>query len=195
MKDRLVECAMTLALMSALFTACSPRSDRSANERLVQELTDTLTLLSKEVDLNGFGVAIVSEKGVLYQNGFGFADVAAQKKYTDSTLQALASISKTFIGLAVLKVQLTVVGLRQRVSGQRDCRVGVERHVGEARRLGEVPPGVGVPGVDACAAVARSPFHSCLETVDPLGIEGIGADCCGHALERGWLRYAQVIAA
>ena len=96
---------MTLALMSALFTACSPRSDRSANERLVQELTDTLTLLSKEVDLNGFGVAIVSEKGVLYQNGFGFADVAAQKKYTDSTLQALASISKTFIGLAVLKAQ------------------------------------------------------------------------------------------
>jgi len=68
-------------------------------------LTDTLTKISDTTLFNGFGVAIVSDRDVLYQNGFGFADAAKKEKYTESTLQNIASISKTFIGIAVLKAQ------------------------------------------------------------------------------------------
>ncbi|WP_130735192.1 serine hydrolase [Flavobacterium sp. J27] len=68
-------------------------------------LTNEITELSKSGIFNGFAVAIVDEKGVLYQNGFGFSDIKQNKKYTDSTLQNIGSISKTFVGIALLKAQ------------------------------------------------------------------------------------------
>ncbi|MBK8613938.1 MAG: beta-lactamase family protein [Flavobacteriales bacterium] len=75
------------------------------NDALMQELTDSLVFLSKTADFNGFGVAVVGPQGVLYTNGFGLADVAKGIPYTERTVQPIASISKTFIGLAVLKAQ------------------------------------------------------------------------------------------
>lgn len=68
-----------------------------------QELTDSLVLFSKNADFNGFGVAIVGPEGVLYANGFGMADVSRHTLYTANTAQPIASISKTFIGLTVMK--------------------------------------------------------------------------------------------
>lgn len=68
-------------------------------------LTTEITDFSKNGIFNGFTVSIVNEKGTLYQKGFGFADIENQKKYTDSTIQNIASISKTFVGLALLKAQ------------------------------------------------------------------------------------------
>ena len=53
----------------------------------------------------GFSVAIVNEEGTLYENGFGFADKKANIKYTEKALQNIGSISKTFIGIALLKAQ------------------------------------------------------------------------------------------
>ncbi|MBK8950292.1 MAG: beta-lactamase family protein [Flavobacteriales bacterium] len=70
-----------------------------------QELSDSLELISKEADFNGFGIAVVDSTGVLYANGFGMADVARKTPYTANTRQPIASISKTFIGLAVMKAQ------------------------------------------------------------------------------------------
>jgi CubicO group peptidase (beta-lactamase class C family) len=42
---------------------------------------------------------------VLYQNGFGFADVENDIAYTAHTIQNIASVSKTLIGVALLKAQ------------------------------------------------------------------------------------------
>ncbi|RZL02213.1 MAG: class A beta-lactamase-related serine hydrolase, partial [Hymenobacter sp.] len=53
----------------------------------------------------GFGVAIVNRQGALYQHGFGFADASARKPYTIHTIQNIASVSKTVVGLALLKAQ------------------------------------------------------------------------------------------
>lgn len=55
--------------------------------------------------INGFGTAIVDKDGVLFQEGFGFARVEQQTPYTASTLQNIGSVSKTFIGLALMKAQ------------------------------------------------------------------------------------------
>ncbi|MBL0911194.1 MAG: beta-lactamase family protein [Bacteroidia bacterium] len=54
---------------------------------------------------NGFAVAIVDEKGTLYQQGFGFADISAGKPYTIHTIQNIASVSKTLVGIVLLKAQ------------------------------------------------------------------------------------------
>jgi CubicO group peptidase (beta-lactamase class C family) len=70
-----------------------------------KELTDSLTSISDTADFNGFGVAVVNDKGVLYQGGFGYANIATKEKYTENTIQNIASISKTFLGIAMLKAQ------------------------------------------------------------------------------------------
>jgi len=66
-------------------------------------LTNELEDIYAQGLTNGFGVAIVNEKGTLYSNGFGWADKANHIAYTENTIQHIASISKTLIGLALMK--------------------------------------------------------------------------------------------
>jgi CubicO group peptidase (beta-lactamase class C family) len=93
----------------SIFTlvSCKNRNQPKNNETNPQK--DSLTLEIKDASkngvFNGFAVSIVNDKGTLYQKGFGFSDIKSQKEYTDSTIQNIASISKTFVGLALLKAQ------------------------------------------------------------------------------------------
>ncbi len=71
-----------------------------------------LTQLSKELQqiyelghINGFSVAIVNADSILYAQGFGYSDIVRKKEYTANTVQPIASISKTVIGIALLKAQ------------------------------------------------------------------------------------------
>lgn len=96
-------------LGSILFTliSCST-SENKHSEKFIQtqnELTVKLEEVSKKVGVNGFGVALVNDKEVLYQNGFGIANVETKQKYNENTIQNIASVSKTFIGIALLKAQ------------------------------------------------------------------------------------------
>ncbi|WP_276168329.1 serine hydrolase domain-containing protein [Zobellia alginiliquefaciens] len=75
------------------------------NDSISKKLTSELQQISANGNLVGFSVAIVNEDGTLYEDGFGFADKKVNKKYTENTLQNIASISKTFIGVALLKAQ------------------------------------------------------------------------------------------
>ena len=68
-------------------------------------LTQALKELYSQGYINGFAVTLVNGSGPLYQKGFGYMDVAAKKLYTDSTIQNIASISKTFIGISLMKAQ------------------------------------------------------------------------------------------
>ena len=42
---------------------------------------------------------------MLYQNGFGVSDISNDAPYSENTLQNIASVSKTLIGIALLKAQ------------------------------------------------------------------------------------------
>ncbi|MFD2561979.1 serine hydrolase domain-containing protein [Aquimarina rubra] len=66
--------------------------------------------LQKEIDsiyrtskITGFGVSIMTSDKILYQNGFGYADIETKKKYTPRTIQNIGSVSKTFVGIALMK--------------------------------------------------------------------------------------------
>ena len=76
-------------------------------ELTAQTYSDSLTIeLTKHLnasDLPGFSVAIVNENGVLYQKGFGLANKENRKQFDSSTILNLGSVSKTVVGLALIK--------------------------------------------------------------------------------------------
>ena len=68
-------------------------------------ITIELTKLIKNSSLVGFGVAIVNKDSMVYAKGFGYADKKTKTPYTTHTEQTIASISKTFLGVALMKAQ------------------------------------------------------------------------------------------
>ena len=111
-KSRLKTCSLIICCL--LFCLC--RSKQSHNEIENQSngisIKDSLALavMDKSLDslyhtdiFNGFTATVVDSLGVVYNRGFGFADVASQNAYTPKTLINIASVSKMFIGVALLK--------------------------------------------------------------------------------------------
>jgi len=67
------------------------------------ELNEKIRAIFESSPLPGFAVVIVNDKKVRYQQAMGFADLENKQKYTKHTTQNIASISKTFIGVALMK--------------------------------------------------------------------------------------------
>jgi CubicO group peptidase (beta-lactamase class C family) len=86
-------------LLSILFLTLSV--GHAQNKRA--ELTQQLETLYRQSDFVGFSVAVVSKDSVLYQNAFGFADLENKKPYTVLTVQNIASVSKIFVGVCLMK--------------------------------------------------------------------------------------------
>jgi len=97
-----------LVLLTIAFCSCQPKTKTKGNEAIVpirDSLTHQLQTIHANGVINGFGAALVNEQGILYSKGIGFADVSSQKAYTDQSIQNIGSVSKTFIGLALLKAE------------------------------------------------------------------------------------------
>lgn len=99
-----------LIIVGLLLISCNKNNksvDKKSNK--LKSVTDSLTSELDEIyehdRIIGLSVAIVNKDTVLYENGFGYADIEQQKAYTAHTIQNIASISKTLIGLALLKAQ------------------------------------------------------------------------------------------
>ncbi|TXD52644.1 beta-lactamase family protein [Polaribacter sp. IC066] len=68
-------------------------------------LTKNLQSVFKKGTIVRFSVSIVDDQGFIYENGFGYTDIALTKKYTSNTTQNIASISKTLIVVSLLKAK------------------------------------------------------------------------------------------
>jgi len=91
-----------------IFLSCKQSTNNGGSNQApmwTDSLTAELNEIYKQGLINGCGVAIVNQNGIIYQNGFGYADVKNKKKYTDKTIQNIASISKTLLGIALFKAQ------------------------------------------------------------------------------------------
>lgn len=53
--------------------------------------------------LPGFGVSVFTQDKVIYSKGFGYADKKNKIAYTPKTIHNIGSVSKTFIGVAIMK--------------------------------------------------------------------------------------------
>lgn len=76
----------------------SPNPDPNAS------LTRKLDSILITRPYSGFVVGIVTKDTVLYQKGFGTADIKSNKPYTIHTLQNIGSVSKTLIGIALMQL-------------------------------------------------------------------------------------------
>jgi len=85
-----------------ILISCSVSKENKNNK---MALTNEINTIYNQKKFNGFAVSIVNENGTLYKNGFGFSDVENQIKYTTETIQNIGSVSKTFVGIALLKAQ------------------------------------------------------------------------------------------
>lgn len=96
------------ALIPLILISCfthTPTQQAIDQDDLRDSLSAQINAYYQQNIFNGFAVSIVNEAGTLYQQTFGSADVAGNKKYTDNTVQPVASVSKTLVGIALLKAQ------------------------------------------------------------------------------------------
>lgn len=87
-------------LLVTLF--CTTIGYSQSNKEII---TNELTALFKKSSLAGFGVAILNKHKVVYSKGFGFSNRENKTLYTTKTVQPIASISKTFLAVALMKAQ------------------------------------------------------------------------------------------
>ena len=98
-----------LLLVFVSFYSCKQKATADKEYDRETAIKDSLASVLNEVYKNGnfagFGVAIANANGVLYSGGVGYANAETKEKYTQNTLQPIASVSKTFIGVALMKAQ------------------------------------------------------------------------------------------
>jgi len=92
-----------------LFLGCKNESKNVFAEKVGAQLGQkkdslekTLQRIEKESPILGFGVSIVNADSIIFQKGFGISDFETKKPYTEKTVQPLASISKTVIGISIM---------------------------------------------------------------------------------------------
>ena len=101
-----------LSLLAACVLFCSCQKNKQNEPRDViarihtkDSLITQLSELQTQGYFNGVGVAVADSSGTLLSRGFGYQDMQAKTAYTPQTVQTIGSVSKTFIGLALLKAQ------------------------------------------------------------------------------------------
>jgi CubicO group peptidase (beta-lactamase class C family) len=100
--------AWLLVLVFGLcITGCSKHKtdEEKSPPQSVTELEQRIRAILEETHTPGVGVALVTKEDVPWVAGIGKADVAADKDVTTDTLLRVGSISKSFVSLAVLKLQ------------------------------------------------------------------------------------------
>lgn len=90
-----------LVLLLLFLTSCSPSKDQ------VIPIDQLDTMFSKEIPADEPGGAILIMKGekIIFEKGYGLADLETKTKITPQTLFNLGSISKTFVANAILMLQ------------------------------------------------------------------------------------------
>jgi CubicO group peptidase (beta-lactamase class C family) len=101
---------LVLILFMGLGLSCQDKknSEKAKEDNQISirdSLTSELNQIHKAGFINGFGVALIDQDGILYQAGIGFSDLKNKKTYTENTIQNIGSVSKTLIGIALLKAQ------------------------------------------------------------------------------------------
>jgi CubicO group peptidase (beta-lactamase class C family) len=97
-------------LLSAALAFCPSRSTAQQKEDLphpktVEELQKAMKDVLDREHVPGAGIALIANGEVLWCGGIGKADMAANRDVTCDTEFRVGSVSKTFVALALLKLQ------------------------------------------------------------------------------------------
>lgn len=92
------------ALAGVLVIAFSAVAAADAPPRDIDELRALVARVLIREHVPGAGIALVDGDRIVHAGGVGFADVATRRPVTADTLFRIGSISKTFLGLAMVKL-------------------------------------------------------------------------------------------
>src|SRR5688572_13997387 len=68
------------------------------------DLDRRVTEIASRGRLPGFAAAVLTKDGILFQKGYGWADLEKKVPYTPQSLQNIGSISKTFISVSLMQL-------------------------------------------------------------------------------------------
>lgn len=105
-----------LLMISVLLSSCTDDEDFDTNQDSIlvtnqESLALRLQQIFEASDFPGFTIGIVKNGNPAYQESFGKQDIKNDIAYKDQTLQPIASISKTFIGVATIKAINWVISI------------------------------------------------------------------------------------
>jgi CubicO group peptidase (beta-lactamase class C family) len=105
-RDRVPALSLVLLLgLSGIGCSNSEKEDEKPAPKTLTELEKGIREILKETKTPGIGVALVTTEETPWVAGIGKADVASGKDVTTDTVFRVGSISKSFVSLAVLKLQ------------------------------------------------------------------------------------------
>jgi CubicO group peptidase (beta-lactamase class C family) len=87
---------LLFTLFVSQFVSCSAQSPEKALDKKLEQIY-------KESNFPGFAISIIKDDTTLFAKSYGYADKLRKKEYTLKTIQPIGSVSKTFIGVAVMK--------------------------------------------------------------------------------------------
>lgn len=91
-----------------LFLSCTDNTDEDSYDAVTgiqtnADLSSYLESLLDRKDIPGFSINVSIDNSAVFQQSFGYANIANQTPYTNQTINNLASVSKTFLGAATAK--------------------------------------------------------------------------------------------
>lgn len=99
---------LTLFLLSYILLSCD-NIETNNNDKKYSSISDSLSINLEQIHskgaIPGFSVAVINKDGAIYSEGYGKTDLNEESVYSVNTSQKIASISKTVLGIALLKAQ------------------------------------------------------------------------------------------
>lgn len=111
-----------IILLCILWISCKEKASSELKDNgnlhaVLDSLTTELNGIEAKSIIPGFAVAIVDSNAVIYKKGFGFSNLKNHTPFTPQTVNFIASISKTFIGVSVMKlVEIGKLDLDEKVN-------------------------------------------------------------------------------
>lgn len=96
-----------IALVVISISSCKNNKDNTSIKQVVSALDSLhleLNTIKEKSLIPGFAVSILNKDSIIFEKGYGFADIKENKKFLPKTIQPIASISKTFVGVALMKL-------------------------------------------------------------------------------------------
>ena len=87
-------------LFAAILSICLTPVQSSNGD--IQEFNDYINTSISKANIAGMCIAIVSGDSILFTQGYGYSNIQTKEPFTSETVMNIASISKTFVGVALM---------------------------------------------------------------------------------------------
>ena len=105
---------ITVITMIVIMSACNSKKDSKKDNPIAKSKVSLVDSVMKPVDsfilqkmeenkVIGLGAAIIVNKELVWTKGFGYANKEKEIPFTPNTIMSIASISKTFTGVTLMK--------------------------------------------------------------------------------------------